>query len=129
MGRLSLGSASWTVVAGHLLVLLAAVTGSVAPNTAIAAGVACSVLAVAVLLAAAPADAGGQRAVTALTAGHAVAGVVVVLGLVPAVPRATPLAGLGAGKATRGSLAPTPSVESIGLSPALARRLESRGKP
>ena len=99
MGRLSLGSASWTVVAGHLLVLLAAVTGSVAPNTAIAAGVACSVLAVAVLLAAAPADAGGQRAVTALTAGHAVAGVVVVLGLVPAVPRATPLAGIGAAAA------------------------------
>lgn len=108
MGRLSSGSertvpalqlASWTVFAGHLLVLLAAVTGSVAPSTAIAAGGACAILAVAVLLAAAPADVGGQRAVTALIAGHGVAAVVLVLGLAPGVPRTAPLAGLGAAAA------------------------------
>lgn len=50
-------------------------------------------------------------------------------GVIAAVGQALTLAGLGAGKATRGSLAQTPPVESIGLSPILATRLTSRGKP
>ena len=49
-------------------------------------------------------------------------------GVIAAVGQALTLAGLGTGKAARGSLAPTPSVDSIGLSPALAARLVSGGK-
>lgn len=49
-------------------------------------------------------------------------------GVIAAVGQALTLASLGVGKATRGSLAPTPSVDSVGLSPALAARLAHRGK-
>ena len=44
-------------------------------------------------------------------------------GVLAAVGQAITLARLGAGKATRGSLARTPAVESVGLSAPLARRL------
>ncbi|MBM3621206.1 MAG: Asp/Glu racemase [Alphaproteobacteria bacterium] len=44
-------------------------------------------------------------------------------GVLAAVGQAVALVGLGVGKATRGSLAPTPAVESTGLSAPLARRL------
>jgi Asp/Glu/hydantoin racemase len=50
-------------------------------------------------------------------------------GVLAAVGQALTLAGLGTGKATRGSLASTPSVDSVGLTPALAARLAQRGKP
>lgn len=50
-------------------------------------------------------------------------------GVIAAVGQALTLAGLPAGKAAQGSLARTPAVASVGLSPALARYLESRGKP
>jgi len=50
-------------------------------------------------------------------------------GVLAAVGQALTLAGLGVGKAARGSLAPTPFVDSVGLSPALAARLAPRGKP
>jgi Asp/Glu/hydantoin racemase len=50
-------------------------------------------------------------------------------GVLAAVGQALTLAGLDFVKATRGSVAPTPSVGSIGLSPALAARLIAGGKP
>jgi Asp/Glu/hydantoin racemase len=49
-------------------------------------------------------------------------------GVIAAIGQALTLASLGVGKATRGSLAQTPSVDSVGLSPALAARLAQRGK-
>ena len=47
-------------------------------------------------------------------------------GVLAAVGQALMLAGLAAGKATRGSFAQTPSVDSTGLSPGLAARLAAR---
>jgi hypothetical protein len=46
--------ALWAAFAGHLLVLIAAVTDSVPPNMAIVAAIACSIIAVAALTELAP---------------------------------------------------------------------------
>lgn len=93
-GAISLASGS--AFAGHLLALIAAVTDSVPPNTAIVAAVACSIIALAALAAFGPQDVRVQRAVTALTAGHGLAAAIMVLGVAPGVPWSMPLAGLGA---------------------------------
>jgi len=89
----------WTAFAGHLLVLIAAVTDSVPPNTAIVAAIACSIIAVAALTELAPPDVRARRAVTALTGGHGVAAAIMLAGVAPSVPRSMPLAGLAAAAA------------------------------
>jgi len=91
--------ALWTTFAGHLLVLIAAVTGLVAPSTAIVAAIACSIIAVAALTELVPPDARGRRAVAALTGGHGVAAAIMLAGVAPSVPWSMPLAGLGAAAA------------------------------
>jgi hypothetical protein len=91
--------ALWIVVAGHVLVLIAAVTGSVAPKTAIVAAIACSIVAVAALKELAPSAMRVRRAVTALTSGHVVAAAVMLAGLAPSVPWSIPLSALAAAAA------------------------------
>jgi len=91
--------ALWIALAGHLLVLLAAVTDSLPPNTAIVAAIACSIIAVAALTELAPPEVRGWRAVTALTEGHGVAAALMLAGLAPSVPWSLPLAGLAAAAA------------------------------
>jgi hypothetical protein len=91
--------ALWAAFAGHLLVLIAAVTDSAPPNTAIVAAVGCSIIAVAALTALGAPDVRAQRAITALAGGHGVAAAVMLLGISPSVPRSMPLAGLGAAAA------------------------------
>jgi len=88
-----------TAFAGHLLVLIAAVTDSVPPNIAVIAAIACSIIATAALTELAPAEARVRRAVTALTGGHGVAAAIMLAGIAPGVPWAIPLAGLGAAAA------------------------------
>jgi hypothetical protein len=88
--------ALWAALAGHLLVLMAAVTGSVPRNTAIVAAIACSILSVAALTELAPLDLRARRVVTALTGGHGVAAAILIAGLAPNVPWPMPLAGLAA---------------------------------
>jgi hypothetical protein len=91
--------ALWIAFAGHLLVLMAAVTDSVPPNTAIVAAIACSIIAVAALTELAPPDVRVRRAVTALTGGHGLAAAIMLAGVAPSVPWAMPLAGLAAAAA------------------------------
>jgi len=91
--------ALWIAFTGHLLVLIAAVTDSVPPNTAIVAAVACSTIAVAALMELAPPEVRGRRAVTALTGGHGVAAALMFTGVAPSVPWSMPLAGLAAAAA------------------------------
>jgi hypothetical protein len=81
-------------VAGHLLLLIAAVTDSIPLNTAIVAAIACSIIAVAALTGLAPLAMRVARAVTAVTGGHAAAVAVMLAGLVPRVPGAIPIAAL-----------------------------------
>jgi MFS family permease len=88
--------ALWAAFAGHLLVLMAAVTDAVPPKTTIVAAIACSFIAVAALTELAPPDVQGRRAVTALTAGHGIAAATLLAGLAPSVPWSMPLAGLAA---------------------------------
>jgi len=88
--------ALWAAFAGHLLVLLTAVTASVSPNTAIVAAIACSILAVAALTELVPPEVRARRAITALIGGHGVAAALMVAGVAPSVPWAMPLAGLAA---------------------------------
>lgn len=85
-----------TAVAGHLLVLIAAVTDSVPPNTAIVVAIACSIIALAALTELAPPDARARRVVTAVTGGHGVAAAAMLAGVVPSVPWSIPLVGLAA---------------------------------
>ena len=99
---LSVPLALWTSFAGHLLALMAAVAGLLSPNTVIAAGFACSIVAVAALAELAPPDLRARRAVTALTIGHGVAAMSMLAGLAPGVPWAMPLAGF-AGAAALGA--------------------------
>ena len=89
----------WATFAGHLLVLIAAVTDSVPPNTAIVAAIACSVIAMAALTELAPPDVRARRAATALTGGHAVSATIMVAGVAPGVPWSMPLVGLAAAAA------------------------------
>ena len=91
--------ALWIAFAGHLFVLIAAVTDSVPANTAIVAAIACSTIAVAALTELAPPDVRGRRAVTALTGGHGVAAALMLAGVAPSVPWSMPLAGLAAAAA------------------------------
>jgi hypothetical protein len=87
-------------LAGHLLVLIAAVTGAVPANTAVVVAIACSIIALAALTELAPpSDVRARRAVTALTGGHGVAAAAVLTGLLPSIPRSIPLAGLAAAAA------------------------------
>jgi hypothetical protein len=83
-------------VAGHLLVLIAAVTDSVTPSTAIVAAIACSVIALAALMEQAPPEMRARRVVTALIVGHGVAAAALLTGIVPGVPWSIPLVGLAA---------------------------------
>jgi hypothetical protein len=92
----SIPLALWTTFAGHLLALIAAVTGSVPSSTAIIAAIACSVIATTALTELAPQDARVRGAVTALTAGHGIAAVILLAGLAPSVPWSVPLTGLAA---------------------------------
>lgn len=85
--------------AGHLLVLTAAATDSVPPNTAIFAAIACSIIAVAALTELAPAERLARRAVTAVTGGHGVAAAIMLAGVAPSVPRSMPLTGFAAAAA------------------------------
>jgi hypothetical protein len=85
--------------AGHLLALIAAVTDSVPPNTAIVVAIACSIIALAALTELAPPDVRARRAVTALTGGHGVAAAAMLAGLIPRFPWSIPLAGLAAAAA------------------------------
>jgi hypothetical protein len=90
----------WAACAGHLLVLMAAVTDSIPRNTAIAAAIACSIIAVAALTALAPPPgARVRRAVAALTSGHGLAAAIMLAGIAPGVPWSIPLAGLAAAAA------------------------------
>jgi len=109
-GRRSLSSGSehaaraiplalWTAIAGHLLVLIAVVTDSVPPNTAIVTAIACSIIAVAALTELASPDAGARRALKAVAGGHGLAAAVMFAGVAPSVPRSIPLAGLAAAAA------------------------------
>lgn len=91
--------ALWIAVAGHLLVLIAAVTGSVPPNPAIVVAIACSVLALAAWTELPPPEVRSRRVVTALTGGHGVAAAAMLASVVPGVPWSIPLAGLAAGAA------------------------------
>jgi hypothetical protein len=95
--------ALWGAFAGHLLVLIAAVTDSVPPNTAIVAAIACSIIAVAALTELAPPEVRGRRAVMALIGGHGVAAAIMLAGLAPSVPWSMPLAGLAAAAALGGA--------------------------
>ena len=90
--------ALWIAWAGHLLVLLAAMTDAVPPNTTIVAAIACSIIAVAALTELAP-DARARRAVKVLAGGHGVAAAILLAGIAPVVPRWVPLAGLAAAAA------------------------------
>src|SRR5262245_36877763 len=89
--------ALWAAVAGHVLVLIAAVTDSVPPNTAIVVAIACSILALVAWTEVAPPDGRARRAITALTGGHGVAAAAMLAGVMPGVPWSIPLAGLAAG--------------------------------
>ena len=79
--------------------MIAAVTGSVPPNTTIVVAIACSIIALAALTELAPPEVRVRRAVTALTGGHGVAAATLLAGLVPGVPWSIPLAGLAAAAA------------------------------
>ncbi|HEX3760902.1 MAG TPA: hypothetical protein VHW23_19530 [Kofleriaceae bacterium] len=83
-------------------------TGSVPPNTAIVAAIACSTLAVAALTELVPLDVRARRVITALTVGHGVAAAIMLAGLAPSIPRSLPLIGLAAagalGVASRAAL-------------------------
>ena len=100
--------ALWIAFAGHLLVLIAALTESLPPNTAIVAAIACSIIAVAALTELAPPDERGRRAVTALTGGHGVAAAIMLAGVVPSVPWSLPLAGLAAAATGAPGFTPAP---------------------
>jgi hypothetical protein len=89
----------WISFAGHLLVLIAAVTDSIPPNTAIVVAIACSIIALAALTELAPPEVRVRRAVTALTGGHGVAAATMLAGVVPSVPWSIPLSGLAAAAA------------------------------
>lgn len=91
--------ALWIAFAGHLLVLVAAVTDSVPPSTAIVAAIACSIIAVAALTELAPPDPRVRRAVTALIGGHGVAAAIMLAGIASSVPWSMPLTGLAAAAA------------------------------
>jgi hypothetical protein len=95
--------ALWAAFAGHLLVLIAAVTDSVPPNEAIVAAIACSIIAIAALTELAPPDVRVRRAITALTGGHGVAAALTLVGFAPGVPWSIPLAGLAAAAALGGA--------------------------
>lgn len=86
--------ALWAASAGHLLVLMAAVSDSLPPTTAIVAAIASSIIAVAALTELAPPDLRVRRAVTALIGGHGVAAAIMLAGVAPSVPWSMPLAGL-----------------------------------
>lgn len=86
--------ALWAALAGHLFAVMAALTGWVSPNTAIAAAIACSIIAVAALTELAPPDARPWGAVTVLIGGHGVAAALMLAGVAPSVPRSIPLVGL-----------------------------------
>src|SRR5579872_1905725 len=86
-------------LAGHLLVLMAAVSDSVTPTAAIVAAIACSIIALAALTELAPPDARARRAVTALIGGHGVTTATMLAGVVPGVPGWIPLTGLAAAAA------------------------------
>lgn len=92
-------AALWIALAGHLLALIACATGAVPLNTAIAAAVAGSTIAMAALMELVSLDVRGQRVFKALTVGHGVAAAIVVAGVAPGVPRSLPLAGLAAAAA------------------------------
>src|SRR5215813_7478305 len=79
-----------TAVAGHLLVLIGAVTDSVPPNTAIVVAIACSIIALAALTELAPPDVRVRRVVTTLTGGHGVAAATMLAGVAPSVPWSIP---------------------------------------
>lgn len=91
--------ALWVAVAGHLLALIAAVTGSVPPNTVIVVAIACSILVLAAWTELAPPEVRSRRVVMALTGGHGVAAAAMLASVVPGVPWSIPLAGLAAGAA------------------------------
>ena len=97
--QVPLPRALWTVFTGHLLVLIAAVTDSLSPNTAIVAAIACSIIAVAALMTLTSPHGRVRRAVMALTGGHCVAAAIMLAGVAPTVPWSVPLAGLGAAAA------------------------------
>ncbi len=85
--------------AGHLLVAIAAAADSVAPNTAIVAAIACSIIAMAALAELAPPDLRARRAITVVTGGHGVAAAIMLTGVAPSVPWVIPLAGFAAAAA------------------------------
>lgn len=89
--------------AGHLLVLIAAVTDSVPPDTAIVVAIACSILHLAAWTELAPRDARARRVVTALTGGQGVAAATLLAGLLPGVPWPIPLSGVAAAAALGGA--------------------------
>jgi hypothetical protein len=85
--------------AGHLLVLIAAVTDSAPPTTAVVAAIACSIIAVVALTQLAPPDRRAQRAVTPLIGGYGVAAAITLGGIVPRLPWWMSTAGFGAAAA------------------------------
>jgi hypothetical protein len=95
----SLSSVSWIAFAGHLLVLMAAVTDALARNTLIVAALACSIIAVAALTELVPRDVRVRRRAMALIAGHGVSAAVLLSGLAASVSWWIPLAGLVAAAA------------------------------
>lgn len=118
----SIPLALWAAIAGHLLVLIAAVADAVPPNTAIVAAIACSIVTVAASLELAAPEVRVPRPVTALIAGSGVAATVMLVGFAPSVPGAVPLIGIAvaaalglaylaaAGRASAGSHQPRPLI-------------------
>jgi hypothetical protein len=94
--RRSISIAGWAALAGHLLVLITFVTGSVPQNPAIAAAIACSILDVAALTELAPEGVRARRLVAALTGGHGVAAAILIAGLAPGAPPPVALVGFAA---------------------------------
>jgi hypothetical protein len=88
--------ALWTAFAGHLLALIAALTDSAPPSTAVVAAIACSIVAMAALTELARPEGRVRRVVAALTGGHGVVAAILLAGVAPSIPRSIPLAGLAA---------------------------------
>jgi hypothetical protein len=111
----AISRALWIALAGHLLALIACATSSVPLNTAIAAAIAGSTIAMVALTELVPLDVRARRVFIVLTVGHGVAAAVVLAGVVPSVPRSLPLVGLAAaaalGATARVALRPASAVD------------------
>lgn len=105
-----------TALAGHVLVLIAALTDALAPNPALIAAIACSIVAVAALSEQVPPAGRVRRVVQALIGGHGVAAAAMVAGIAPSAPRSVAAAGLAAAVAIGGAC-----LAAVGRAPGTAQ--------